>query len=258
MSHITPGGKGLGWRPSLPDHRDALYRYTPPIHVAINLPPQVQLSDLPIWDQGQLGSCTGNGIAFCLLYDAVRQGLLRPEDVPSRLMIYWGERSIEGTINSDAGANIRDGIKFVSQSGACLETDWPYDISRFRDRPPDSCWQHAKAYQALSYYPVGQNVQLMKACLAEGFPFVFGFTCFSGLDSVDTAQHGLLPMPAPNEAPLGGHCVVAVGYDETARYFRCRNSWSPSWGDSGYFYMPFEYLARPDLASDFWTIRVIG
>jgi C1A family cysteine protease len=98
----------------------------------------------------------------------------------------------------------------------------------------------------------------MKACLAEGFPFVFGFTCFSGLDSVDTAQHGILPMPAPNEAPLGGHCVVAVGYDETARYFRCRNSWSPSWGDSGYFYMPFEYLARPDLASDFWTIRVIG
>ena len=27
------------------------------------------------------------------------------------------------------------------------------------------------------------------------------------------------------------------------------------WGDKGYFYMPYEYICHPSLASDFWAIN---
>ena len=33
------------------------------------------------------------------------------------------------------------------------------------------------------------------------------------------------------------HAVVIVGYDETTNVFKIRNSWGPSWGDDGYFYL---------------------
>jgi C1A family cysteine protease len=259
--HKTPNGRGLGWKPQLPDHRDAMFTYSASSHVARHLPSHVSLQNFPIWDQGQLGSCTGNGIGFAILFDAVKQGLLKPEDVPSRLMIYYGEREMEGTIDSDAGAMIRDGIKFVAHNGTCLEagTDsWPYDTNKFQDRPPQECWQAAVQWQALKYRAVSQIAQSLRACLAEGYPIVFGFSCYEELDSQEVADHGVLPMPKPGASPLGGHCVAAVGYDDASRHFRCRNSWGEDWGDHGYFYMPYEYMIRPDLASDFWTIRSVG
>ena len=51
--------------------------------------------------------------------------------------------------------------------------------------------------------------------------------------------------------------MLAVGYDGKRRVFIVRNSWGPGWGAKGYFYMPYEYLLSPSLASDFWTIRSV-
>ena len=65
-------------------------------------------------------------------------------------------------------------------------------------------------------------------------------------------------MPAPGENKLGGHAVLAVGYDTSARTMIVRNSWGTGWGMSGYFTMPFEFITSPSMASDFWTIRLIG
>src|SRR5207237_1251822 len=67
-----------------------------------------------VYDQGCLGSCTGNGIAGALQYG---QGGQRQADVfkPSRLFIYYNERTIEGTVDEDAGAMLRDGIKTVAK-----------------------------------------------------------------------------------------------------------------------------------------------
>ena len=62
-------------------------------------------------------------------------------------------------------------------------------------------------------------------------------------------------MPDTNtESILGGHAVVAVGYDDSKECFIVRNSWGTNWGDAGYFYMPYAYLTNPELASDAWEI----
>jgi C1A family cysteine protease len=179
--------------------------------------------------------------------------------VPSRLFIYYNERSIEGTVASDSGAQIRDGIKSVNQQGACPEDLWPYVIASFAEQPPANCYTVAAQNKVKAYQRLTQNLNQMKACLASGYPFVFGFTVYESFESQTVAQTGVVNMPAASEQVLGGHAVVAVGYDDSQQRFIVRNSWGTGWGLQGYFTMPYSYLtqAHPALASDFWTIRLV-
>ncbi|HVY94333.1 MAG TPA: C1 family peptidase [Bryobacteraceae bacterium] len=247
---------GYGWVRDLPDARDFLYA-APLIRFPHGLPASVDLRSEcpPIYDQGQLGSCTGNGIAGAIEFDQRKQGI--KEFVPSRLFIYYNERVIEGTVSQDSGAQIRDGIKSVATLGAPPETDWPYDIKRFADKPPAKAYADAKKDLVSAYSRVAQTLGQMQGCLAEGFPFVFGFTVYDSFESEHVADTGIVPMPAPGETVLGGHCVVAVGYNNAKRTFIIRNSWGTGWGMKGYCTMPYEYLLSSNLASDFWTIRAV-
>jgi C1A family cysteine protease len=78
---------------------------------------------------------------------------------------------------------------------------------------------------------------------------------YDSFETPEVAQTGIVPMPKDTERMLGGHAVMAVGYDEKKQYFFVRNSWGEAWGDRGYFYMPYAYLQNKYLSSDFWTIR---
>jgi C1A family cysteine protease len=249
-----------GWVRDIPDQRD--FTYAAPLRQAMALPPKVDLRKQcpPVYDQGQLGSCTANAIAGALQFDMIKQR--QTDYVPSRLFIYYNERVIEGTVGQDAGAQIRDGIKSVATQGACPEgklnappPDWPYDITKFADKPPSPCYAKAKDFTAISYLSVTQNLADMKGCLAEGFPFVYGFTVYESFESAQVARTGKVPMPQQNERVVGGHAVMAVGYDDANRWFICRNSWGPGWGVAGYFFMPYAYLIDDNLSDDFWTIR---
>jgi C1A family cysteine protease len=246
----------FGWVPDLPDHRDFMYAAPTPVMQAI--PPSADLTTKcpPVYDQGQLGSCTANAIGAAFQFDEMKQSV-NGSFMPSRLFIYYGERAIEGTINEDSGAMIRDGIKTVAKDGVCPETEWPYDITKFAQRPSQKCFTDAKKYKALTYQRLIQDQNTMKGCLAEGFPFVYGFTVYESMMSSAVAKTGMVPMPGMKEKVLGGHAILAVGFDDSKQLFKFRNSWGTSWGDGGYGYMPYAYLTDDNLASDFWTIRTV-
>jgi C1A family cysteine protease len=248
--------KGYGWTRDLPDGRDILYAAPPPALAA--LPRRVDLrKQCPaIYDQGQLGSCTANAIGGALEFDQMRQKQRRPF-TPSRLFIYFNERKIEGTVDSDSGAQIRDGVKSVAQQGACKETSWPYEIDKFRDPPPKKSYDEAAKHQAIRYLRLTQVLSQLKGCLAEGFPFVFGFVVYESFESQDVAKSGHAQLPRGREKQLGGHAVLAVGYDEANQWFIVRNSWGTGWGLKGYFTLPYPYLLQGSLSSDFWTIRSV-
>ncbi len=249
--------KKYGWVRDIPDQRDHLYA-APVVNLA-KLPTSVDLRKAcpPVYDQGQLGSCTANGIGAALQFERHKQHLT-PDFIPSRLFIYYNERVIEHTVQSDAGAQIRDGIRSVSKSGFCPESMWPYDVSKFADLPPKSCYSEALTDRAVAYQRLVQNVNQMKGCLASGYPFVFGFTVYESFESAAVAKTGVVPMPQPSEQVLGGHCVLAVGYDDQQQRFLIRNSWGTAWAEQGYCTMPYAYLTDPNLASDFWTIRLVS
>ena len=249
--------KKYGWIPDLPDHRDFLYAAPPPHLAALPSKADLRPDCPPVYNQGQLGSCTANSIAAAVEFEQKKQKL--PDVfIPSRLFIYYNERAVEGTVSQDSGAQIRDGIKSVGKQGVCPETEWPYVIAKFAQKPPAPCYQDAVQYRAVSYQRVAQNLNQMKGCLASGYPFVFGFTVYESFESPQVAKTGVVPMPAPSEQTLGGHAVMAVGYDDGKQAFIVRNSWGPGWGLKGYFLMPYAYLTQSGLSSDYWTIRVVA
>src|SRR2546428_326875 len=112
--------------------------------------------------------------------------------------------------------------------------------------------------RAVSYQSLVQDLNQMRGCLATGYPFIFGFTVYESFESPSVAQTGHAPMPGPTERAVGGHAVMAVGYDDASQTFLARNSWGSAWGIAGYFTMPYTYLVQPGLASDLWTIRLVG
>ena len=247
-----------GWQPDLPDQRDFSYALQ---RMKLEAPPRLpEKTDLRgVWmpepyDQGQLGSCTANAIGAALAYEHLKESL--GPLMPSRLFIYYGERVIEGTIQSDAGAQIRDGVKVLATLGAPPEQLWPYDIAKFARKPPEKAYQAAVQHKAVAYFRVDQTkLREMLGCLASGFPFVFGFTVYEGFESAKVVKTGVLDMPKRGERVLGGHAVLAVGYNQKAKRFLVRNSYGSAWGRKGYFTMPFDYVLNSDLAADFWTLR---
>ena len=248
--------KRYGWRPDLPDHRDLLF--SAPLGTVGALPPSADLREgcPPVYDQGQLGSCTANAIGGAIEFVQMKEQL-SSVFLPSRLFIYYNERSIEGTEGTDSGAQIRDGVKSVATQGACPETSWPYDIAKFADKPSDECYTEAKQDLIKQYLRLPQQLAQMKGCLASGYPFVFGFTVYDSFESEEVAQSGHLLLPGPTESVVGGHAVMAVGYEDASQCFLIRNSWGPNWGMQGYFTMPYAYLMSQSLSSDFWTIRMV-
>lgn len=247
-----PAQPGFGWVPDLPDQRDILYSALQA--VPARLPPSVDLRPgcSPVENQGSLGSCTGNAIAGAVEF-LERNDKVRFINV-SRLFIYYNERVIEHTTKSDSGAMIRDGIKTVVKQGVCSEGKWKYVVSKFAVKPSAACYEEALQHQVTSYQRM-LTVDEMRACLAQGFPFVFGFTVYESFESQQVAQTGVVPMPQHGERVAGGHAVLAVGYDDAQRRFIVRNSWGAGWGMKGYFTMPYDYLANRNLADDMWTIR---
>ena len=245
-----------GWVPDLPDQRDKVYRAP-----LVSLGPLPQKVDLrggcpPVYDQGQLGSCTANAIAGALEFNQIKQKLA---DVfpPSRLFIYYNERVIENTVDQDAGAMIRDGIKTVSKQGAPHEALWPYAIAKFKTKPSPPAVKDARKHAAVLYQRVSQDLAQLRGCLASGYPFVFGFSVYESFEGPAVAKSGRVPMPKPEEKQLGGHAVLAVGYDHPSKRFIVRNSWGPNWAMAGYFTIPYGYLLDGNLSDDFWTIKLV-
>jgi len=262
--------QSLGWVPDLPDHRDLLY--SAPLEHLKALPARVDLRPefkFQPYDQGRIGSCTANALAGAIQFDRAKLKQT-PDFTPSRLFIYYWERSLEHSIPSDSGAQLRDGMKVVSKRGAPPESEWPYDdtpadeetqlfphSSKAIKKPSDSVLKAAAKYQVVSYHRVTQTLSQLKGCLAEGYPFVFGFTVYDSLWDQNGNPRAHVPLPTVSDQVAGGHAVLAVGYDDTKHEFIVRNSWGPSVQDHGYFYLPYSYATDPDLASDFWTVRTV-
>lgn len=232
------------WRPDIPDARDFKFKKT-----IRRLPTKVDMRHLctRIENQRNLGSCTANAIAGAMEF-------LYPLVNISRLFIYYNERDMIGTISEDSGAYIRDGIKSCAKIGACNEKLWPYRIARFKNKPTKRCFKDAENRKIVEYRRC-DGLDLTLAALAEGYPVIFGFSVYESFESATVARTGMMPYPNSGEELLGGHAVLAVGYDLATRRLIVRNSWGAQWGKKGYFYMPFKVIENRNMSDDFWMIK---
>lgn len=239
-----------GWRPSLHDDRDlaADLAYEGTLPAAVDLRPHMP----PVYDQGQLGSCTANAVAACVERYFMGSGV---DLVPSRLWIYRFERILEGTLaQGDVGAFGRDGFKVAHKMGVPPETDMPYDIARFQDPPSVQATGDAPKHKIPNYLAVARTEQAIKAALAYGQPVAFGFSVPPEFEAVST--DGIMAMPPKGFRVLGGHEVTIVGYKVVVGELHAivRNSWGETWGEHGHCYMPIRFVVSAN-CSDFRTIH---
>ena len=258
MSIVEPTNKiySYGWKPDLPDMRDYLYsKYLGWCGRNRIIKADIDLrSACPVvYDQGALGSCTANAVGA--MFQFVDHKMSGDSFIPSRLFTYYNSRAMIDSISYDSGAYIRDAIKSVNVQGVCPEPMWPYKTADFAKKPTEACYTEALKHQTVTYMRVARTLSEMQICLMEGYPFVFGFTVYESFYNV--SSDGIVPMPQKGEKVLGGHAVMAVGYNKKKKMMLVRNSWGKNWGLEGYCWMPFDFFTNDNLSDDFWTIRKV-
>jgi len=210
-----------------------------------------------IYDQGNLGSCTAN--AFCAAYRIINK--IKNKNIsfkPSRLFLYYQERSIEGNINTDSGADIIDGEIYVKINGICSEESWPYIVSNFNIKPPLKCYKEALQYKITNYSIINNDSMLLiniKNTIYNKQPVLIAIAVYSSFEYEITNNTGLIPIPnINNEKILGGHEMCLIGFDDSKELFTVMNSWGPSWGNKGFCYIPYNYLSNKLLGLQFTVI----
>jgi len=219
----------------------------------------------PIFDQGRLGSCTANGLAAAFSYQYNVE--FKTQYIPSRLFIYYNERRIEGTVTTDSGAQISDGVKVLETIGTCSESSWPYIVSMFADKPHNWDYKYAKKQRVTKAAQVQPTVDDFRTALTQGHPVVFGFSVPATVENIDST--GFMPPYDTSQQIMGGHCVCCVGYDDNMirpmidrtvnnppGYLIIRNSWGIAYADEGYFYMPYSFFTS-GLISDCWVLDIV-
>lgn len=250
---VDPKLNKYGWKRDLPDHRDQKIYFN---ETSIN---NVDLREKcpDIYDQGKLGSCTANAIAFAYEFDQIKQKEENPF-IPSRLFIYYNERDLDGTVDSDSGSTLRSGIKTINSIGVCKETEWAYDITQFNVKPPTILYEEASNHRGVKYKKINQCISQLQMALKNGYPIVFGVSVYESFESLEAYNTGHISMPNIDEKMLGGHAITLVGFNDKKRQFIFRNSWGNEWGDKGYGYIPYNYVTDPNLSGDFWIIEKVS
>lgn len=245
------------FQPRDPRDKSLKMRYKAPINESL-LPKKadLELNWGEVVDQGDVGSCVANSVAYCIRFVRQREKLTVYQ--PSRLYIYYYGRQIEGfSTSEDSGMFIRSGYKAVAKHSVCSEKNWPYNTDKFDVEPNLGARNAAAFHRKFEYLAVDHDLPSIKKCLADGYPISFGFTVFASFMSAEVARTGIVPMPDfANEQQFGGHAVTMVGYDDETRLFKIVNSWGPQWGRNGFCYMPYDFLLNWKYANDFWTARV--
>jgi len=248
----NPTDYRLNWRPDRPDSRDYIFTATP-----TEVPAVVDLRQYcsKIEDQGSMGSCTGCAISSAMELILKRQNRL--VDL-SRLFIYYQERLLEGSVNRDAGAYLRTGIKACYTWGAPDEKIWRYDPRLLKQRPSPAAYADALKRKVTEYRRC-PDFNSVKNALIAGNPVVVGFVVYRSFLSPAVTRTGIMTYPnVKKDQPLGGHAVCLVGYDDSKQAFIAKNSWGIGWGIGGYFYMPYRVIQDTRMSADFWAITGVS
>lgn len=245
--------------PDTPDVEDFKKKYGP-TEIPTRHHPYVDLSQYvpTVYNQGRLWSSSAN--AVCSAYGMNLRTLSDSDFIPCRLFLYYNAREHEESTRYNVGTSLRETIRALKHDGMCDEKSWPYSEKMFSEKPTQCYKEATKSKEYVTNYvyeSLYQDIDQLKACLKDFSPFVFAFNVYKSFHNQINHGSGQMPEPSAEEkaaVPEGMHAVVAVGYDDRKERFKVLNSWGQGWGDKGYFYMPYRFIADPNMCFNFWKI----
>ena len=250
----------------IPDHRDYIKRYGGREIPSID-EPVIDLRKYVgrVYEQGKLSSCTSNvvcaGFSIVVNKEAEKNNQTYYDSDYSRLFLYYVARLDDESTDQNVGVGLRSTLQAVNKYGVCEEFLWPYNITKYAVKPPPRCFKNALLHKLTKYERFEHDIMQFKACLKAGFPFAFGFERYPSFRIPEKFDHGRMPKPTKKEIGAknyGLHAVLAVGYDDRTECITVLNSWGRSFGDDGYFYMPYDYISNSDRAFNFWKIEEVA
>ena len=235
-----------------------------------------------IIDQGLLNSCSACALAVAAeLYLIKDSQPFIDENASnidaSQMFVYYNERVLEDKVDLNAPVYIRDGIKSLFKNGICSEKSWPYpeiampakikEVTKtgtlaeieqavaqvltnhqdeinaaINERPSEAAIKQAQKHLITRYckLSISNGLDEVKLALSKDMPVVFGMIMPKSFYNI--ASDGMMKMPSPTEARLGGHAMLIVGFDDCQQHFIVRNSYGEEFADKGYCYMPYEFF----------------
>ena len=218
------------------DERDHLMRAYLPL---VKLPGKVDYTakSSPVRDQGNEGTCVGFATATGMkeyqeMLDYKKLVSLSPR------YVYNECKKIDG-MPGEEGTTIRAAMAVLSKKGVCQEKFWPYSPHQ-KNKPKKGAVTNAKKFCVKSYARI-LNLSELRSNLYSKGPCVIGVEVFN---SFMTTRTGVISMPGKSEDPLGGHAICPVGYDNSKKLVKFKNSWAGDWGNKGYGFLPYAYIER--------------
>jgi C1A family cysteine protease len=206
----------------------------------------------PVLDQEDIGSCVAHGVHVG--YNTVYRKYTGKNIELSRLQIYYDARVKIGMARVDSGSQIVDAVANLQKIGGAKERLWPYKTSKFSIKPTTKVYKDALNQIVIRAYKVdntdGKSIRL---ALTNGYPVIVGSLVYSGINKITSSRY-ILEMPRRGERPVGGHCYIISGHNDSQRLYRGRNSWSEDWGLDGDFLLPYDYIHSGRITEDCWVI----
>ena len=212
-----------------------------------------------IKNQGQQGSCLSFTVTSIFEY-MMKMNDSKDYDL-SEAFLYYNARNLDDvgdvSTQTDTGSRFKPTMDSLTKYGLCLEQYCRYDDGVYDRCPSDEAYADAGSRKLIKALNVERNVEAIKSALAEGYPVAASFTlCESFYPS-----KGYIKMPSEqeiaqtlsadaNEENAGKHtrhAMAIVGFSDQLNMFVVRNSWGKDWGDNGYCYIPYEYIAHEQL-----------
>src|SRR5258708_395949 len=239
--------RALNVRKDTLDFRDHMY-----IPTLVEVPAYRTLEDyrrakVPVLDQGKDGACTGFGLATVAHYLLRTHKVTRDATSISPFMFYdLARRYDEWPGENYEGSSCRGAMKGWYKHGVCRETLWPMShpgAPLGEARAEDAARRPLGAYFRVNH----QSLVAMHSAIIEAGVLYARASVHGGWQNA--GKDGLIKK---SDKILGGHAFAIVAYD--ADGFWIQNSWSASWGRSGFGHISYDDWLEN--GSDAWVARL--